>query len=176
MVYMLALIGANLDLQGVSEAVGIGLLFSARGLGTGIGPIVGRALFTNQHKWPLVMGLCIVLSGITYSTTAVLSWSLWIIAPVMLAHALSGANWVFSTVLLQQRTEDAFRGRVFATEWLLLTLTNVVVVLAASLLLEYEILTLRQGLFAFSAVMLLSGVVWLALVVPAEREPTTRSR
>ena len=45
--------------------------------------------------------------------------------PIFRAHAASGANWVFSTVLLQQRTIDAYRGRVFASEMLLVLGTEV---------------------------------------------------
>ena len=76
MVYRLALIGTRLESQEpLSDAIGIGLLFSARGLGTGIGPVVGRALFTREARWPLMMGSCIVISGFIYATTAVLPWT-----------------------------------------------------------------------------------------------------
>ena len=43
---------------------------------------------------------------------------------------------MLSTVLLQHRTEDRYRGRVFATEWLLLTGADTLSILAASVLLE----------------------------------------
>ena len=36
---------------------------------------------------------------------------------VVLAHASSSTNWVFSTTLLQFYTEDPFRGRVFAADY-----------------------------------------------------------
>ena len=36
---------------------------------------------------------------------------------VVLAHAGSSTNWVFSTTLLQTYTADRFRGRVFAAEY-----------------------------------------------------------
>ena len=173
MVYMLALLGGELGAS--SEAVGIGLLFSARGLGTGLGPVVGRALLREQRRWPLAMGACVLVSGLVYSATGWMAWTLWIILPIVVAHALSGANWVFSTVLLQTRAEDAFRGRVFATEWLILTLSNVVTITLASLLLEHKLLTLRQALLSFSAVMVVAGLCWLLIVVPAERRASPQS-
>ena len=40
-----------------------------------------------------------------------------------IAHTGGSILWVFSTVLLQQSVEDQFRGRVFAAELALLTLT-----------------------------------------------------
>ena len=36
---------------------------------------------------------------------------------VVLAHALSSTNWVFSSTLLQVYTADRFRGRVFAADY-----------------------------------------------------------
>ncbi len=88
---------------------------------------------------------------------------------MLLAHAPSGANWVLSTVLLQHRSEDRYRGRIFATEWLLLTGADTLSILAASMLLESATLTLRSAILVFALVQVVSGLVWLATVVPAER-------
>ncbi len=167
MVYMLALLGARL-MPG-SPSIGIGLLYAARGLGTGIGPIVARALVPARRWWPAMFGLGICFSAVNYFTVGSVAWTAWILLPVVLAHATSGANWTFSTVLLQERSPDAVRGRVFASEWLLLTLLDAGAILIASLLLESEILTLRSGIQVFAGIQLLCGVLWLALAVPRER-------
>ena len=74
-----------------------------------------------------------------------------------------------STVLLQKRTEDRFRGRVFATEWLLVMLADTVSILAASLFLETGLLELRATFQAFALLQIFCGVLWIALVVPKER-------
>lgn len=171
LVYMLALLGA--ELVPSDEAVGIGLLFAARGIGTGIGPIAARAGFRERAQWPRVMGWCVVCSGVFYSLLYGMTWTLWVVLPIAVAHALSGANWVLSSVLLQERAADAVRGRVFAFEWLLLTVTNVLSVLAASLLLEAEWLTLRQAYGVFACLLVAAGVAWLAVVVPAEDRETS---
>jgi len=42
---------------------------------------------------------------------------------LLTAHTGGSILWVFSTVLLQREVEDKFRGRVFAAELALLTLT-----------------------------------------------------
>jgi len=173
LVYMLAMLGPELPVE--SEAIGIGLLFSARGLGTGIGPLLGRALVRDRRRWPWVIGVCLVGSGIVYGTTWLMPWTLWITIPILVAHAASGANWVFSSVLLQERAEDVYRGRVFATEWMMLTGMNVVSVMAASVALERGLLSLRDGMLAACGVIVLAGVVWLVLVVPAERRAVASS-
>ncbi len=172
LVYMLTLLGEVLSPG--EKALGIGILFAVRGLGTGIGPIVARAVFRNRIWWPTVMGCCTVLSGLLYATLCWIPWTLWVVIPIGMAHALSGANWVFSSVLLQERSEDKFRGRVFATDWVFLTLTNVVMVSVASLLLEYEVVSLREAYGVFSTLIVVAGVVWLCTIVPAEARALRR--
>ncbi|MEM7479862.1 MAG: MFS transporter [Acidobacteriota bacterium] len=166
-VYSLALVGE--ELMPAAPAVGIGLLYAARGLGTGAGPIAARRFLPNERTWPTAIAVGIIASGLVYTAFAYLPWTLWILIPVFLAHTPSGANWVLSTVLLQQRTEDRFRGRVFATEWLILTLVDTVVILLASLLLEADLVTLRQAILAFAAVQIVTGIAWWLVIAPKER-------
>lgn len=166
LVYMLALFGQRL--LPATPSLGIGWLYAARGLGTGLGPIVMRATAPPRRYWPRLIGLGIVFTGVAYCFVARLS-ALWILCPlVTLAHATSGANWVASTVLLQERTVDRFRGRVFATEWLTLTLVDSAAIIAASLLLESSTLTLRQGITAFAVLQIVTGLVWLATIARRE--------
>ncbi len=167
LVYMLALLGTTL-MPG-APSIGIGLLYAARGLGTGIGPIAARAFVPSRRAWPLMFGLGICCSAVFYFSVGGLAWTLWILLPVFLAHVPSGINWTFSTVLLQERTPDPVRGRVFATEWLLLTFLDAGAILIASLLLESGTLTLRSAIQIFAGVQLLCGVLWLLLAVPRER-------
>lgn len=167
LVFMLTLIGETLSPGAVG--MGIGLLFAARGLGTGIGPIVARAVFTDRHRWPFLMGLCIAFSGLCYLLLGYVAWTYAIVALIILAHASSGANWVLSNVLLQERTEDRYRGRVFATEWLLVMLADSLAIIAASLLLESGNVDLRMSVRLFALLQLASGWLWIALIVPRER-------
>ncbi|MBT5660504.1 MAG: MFS transporter, partial [Euryarchaeota archaeon] len=60
----LVLMGA--DLTGFGAAFGFGLFFFARGLGTGLGPILARNVFTNPNRWPSLVGQLIIASGFFY--------------------------------------------------------------------------------------------------------------
>jgi MFS family permease len=171
-IFMLVLLGEVLMPD--QPALGIGLLFSARGLGTGIGPIVARALFVDTARWPALLGACMIGSGLSYIAVSLSGWLWAVVAFVLLAHAASGANWVLSTVLLQMRTEDRFRGRVFATDWLLVTLVESAAVLLAALLLEAEWASLRTLFFAFASVQVLTGLGWWLVIVPRERASVGR--
>lgn len=166
LVYMLALVGQQL-LPG-APAAGIGWLYAARGVGTGLGPILSRR-WAPRRIWLGLVGLAVVASGVAYQGVAWMPWTLWLLVPVVLAHMASGANWVLSTVMLQERAEDRFRGRVFATEWLLLTATDAASIVVAALLLESGVLSLRGGLAVFAGVQLVTGATWIAAVGRRER-------
>lgn len=161
LVYLLILISEQVLQMG---SMGLGILYAARGVGTGIGPILGRRWEPDERKWIRVMGVCMLLCGIFYLP---LAWtgSLWVMCLlVTVAHMASGSNWVMSTVLIQRHSEDLFRGRVFSSEWLLFTLMQSVSVTAASLLLEYQWLTLSQTISLFATTLALTGLIWIMRV------------
>jgi MFS family permease len=170
LVYMLTLLGEAVAPE--AHAMGIGIFFAARGFGTGVGPILARAFFKDRRHWPALIGAGIAFSGLAYAAVGFLPWTYAVAAVVVAAHATSGANWVLSTVLLQERTEDRYRGRVFATEWLLVMLADTVSILIASLLLESALFDLRSGFRLFAFVQILCGLVWMLFIVPRERRVT----
>jgi uncharacterized membrane protein len=90
-------------------------------------------------------------------------------ALVIFAHAASGGNWVLSTVILQKRTEDRYRGRVFSTDWLLVMSAESLSILVGSALLELGWLTLEDAVLVFGGLQVLCGLGWLAVIVPRER-------
>lgn len=168
LIYLLTLLGEEIAPEAL--AAGIGILFMARGIGTGIGPILARRYFKDESHWVGLLGACVVFSGLCYLVMGWISWMLaLVIGLVVLAHAAGGANWVLSTVLLQQRTEDRFRGRVFATDWLLVMLAETFSIVVASLLLEYQILDLRLSFVVFALIQVICGLLWIGIVVPRER-------
>ena len=173
LVYMLALLGDRIAPSAL--AAGIGILYMARGIGTGIGPIVVRSLFPERHQWPVVIGGAVMISGLCYVGIGLVPWSssLSIIALVcmlvVLGHAASGGNWVLSTVILQKRTEDRYRGRVFSTDWLFVMTAESLSILVGSALLEIGWLTLEGAVLAFAGLQMACGLGWLVIVVPRER-------
>jgi len=171
LVFLLALLGESVNPD--SASVSIGILFAARGVGTGIGPMAVRSWFRDARMWPPVIGACIMLTGAGYIVAgwmaAVFTASFLVAIPVMLAHTAGGANWVYSTVLLQQRVVDQYRGRVFATEWLLVMGMESISIFVASLILEMGLLSLVQVVVLFGSISVLAGAMWLFFVVPAEK-------
>lgn len=165
LVYLLILVSDDILMMG---SVGLGLLYASRGIGTAIGPIVIRRFFPDDKVWIKALGICMSLVGVGYFFMGFTD-SLWVMMGLVLfAHAGSGANWISSTVLIQKRTPDDFRGRVFSTEWLLLTLTESVSVMLAAVLLHYKILTISQSLIFFGGLLIVVGVLWYYTIARQE--------
>tara|TARA_B100001250_G_scaffold153104_1_gene131494 strand:- start:2453 stop:3763 length:1311 start_codon:yes stop_codon:yes gene_type:complete len=167
LVYMLVLIGDEIAFGDL--AAGIGILFAARGLGTGLGPIFARYVFKNRNIWPFLLGSLVSVCGFAYVIIGFLEWSPWIAVIVVCGHAASAINWVLSTVLLQERSDDEWRGRLFSTDFLLMTTFNGLSTLAASLMLEYTDISLREGIQLFAFLQVLSGIIWVIFMLPKER-------
>ena len=156
----LVLMGA--DVQGFGAAFGFGLFFFARGVGTGLGPILARAFLKDEEAWPRLVGSLIVLSGLIYFLVGLsVPHALWItVVLVILAHSASGANWVLSTVMMQQWVEDEVRGRVFSTDMLILSIAFSTSTSVAGYLMENTELGIQNGIMLFASVMVFCGIVF----------------
>ncbi len=101
----------------------IGLLFAARGVGTGVGPLLVRRFGGSSETMLLRQTWGGMLVGAVGYVILPFAPNLWLAATcVMVAHMGGSSQWVGSTTYWQRRIDDAFRGRVFASEFLLMTL------------------------------------------------------
>jgi MFS family permease len=97
--------------------LGMSILLGCRGVGALIGPLIGNALAGHSEirlRQGILLGfICAALGyfGLYAAPTLALAC-----LAVIFSHAGGSVIWVFSTTLLQLRTEDRFRGRVFSTE------------------------------------------------------------
>jgi MFS family permease len=158
---LLAVFGEKIFPVGRSTATGIGVLFAARGIGTAVGPIVARRIAgESRHRMQAAIGISFVIGGAFYILFGSSTSFLFALLVLGIAHTGGSILWVFSTVLLQRGVEDNFRGRVFAAELALLTLT-----MAASNYLTGELLD-RWGLsprlvtIGMGTFFLVPGLLW----------------
>jgi hypothetical protein len=104
--------------------LGVSVLYVARAVGTGIGPLLARRFVTDESPATLrrLIGLAFLWPAAAYlgfsfagqiGTAAVM---------VALAHFGGSVLWVYSSVVLQRMTPDAYRGRVMAADIGLATL------------------------------------------------------
>ena len=169
-IFLLIIIGMEADFGDVSTgAAGIGVLYMARGFGSGFGPIVTRPLMTISRYMPYIIGLALGGAGLLYVGVSQAEWGIWTLVLVFFSHSCSGTSWVFSTTLLQRRTDNDWMGRVAGTDNLIIVLTMGVSTIAAGYILEKELVTLREILLVTGLVQLAVGTLWLLLASPRER-------
>lgn len=106
------------------------------------------------------IGIAFLIGGAFYMAFG--SATNYVLALIVLGVAHTGGSilWVFSTVLLQRAVEDSFRGRVFAAELALLTLTMAVSNYATGELLDRFRLSPRAVTIGIGAFFLIPGVAW----------------
>lgn len=121
---LLAVFGERVFPVAGKTATGIGVLFTARGIGTAIGPMVARRWAGETRKqMQTSIGIAFLIGGVFYFAFGTSQSFILALLFLLIAHTGGSILWVFSTVLLQREVEDQFRGRVFAAELALLTLT-----------------------------------------------------
>ena len=167
-VFLLILIGME---AGFGEAAaGIGILFMARGFGSGFGPVAGRPLMENPRLRPYLIGLAVGVCGLFYIGVAAIEWTGLVLVLVFFSHAASGLNWVLSTTFLQERTADEWRGRVAGTDHFGITVMMGISAVAGGLIMENDLLGLRELIALTGLVQIVLGMAWIALASSDERE------
>lgn len=166
LVYLLILVSEEILMMG---SVGLGLLYASRGFGTAVGPVLVRRYLSNEQHWPWLIGAAMMFAGFFYLFLGMIDSVVLMIVLIFLAHCGSGANWVMSTVLLQKRSPDAYRGRIFSSEWLLFTLLQAASITGVSIIMEQGWLNLEQAIRIYAGGLLLAGLLWVLLVGRAER-------
>ena len=151
-------------------AAGIGILYMARGFGSGFGPVTARPLVARRSLMPYVIGFALCGAGMGYVTLSYLEWGFATIALVFVSHAFSGISWVASSSFLMQRASKAFMGRIASLDSLGITLTMGISTLAGGYILEEGWITIREALLLCGLIQVGAGLAWLLIASPRERE------
>ena len=141
---------------------GRGYLLGARGIGSGIGPIIGaRFAKGDLRRVLLVCGVAGMVFSVGYLAAAAAPILLVAAASVMFAHLGGGAQWTLSTYGLQVRAPDEMRGRVLAGDFALITLSLALSSVAAGLVSEQ--VGARATVAIFGALAAATSLVYLVL-------------
>ena len=160
---LLAVFGERIFPVGKSAATGIGVLFAARGIGTAVGPIVARRVSgEGKTRMQNTIGIAFLIGGLFYIAFGSTSSFALALLALGLAHTGGSILWVFSTVLLQRDVEDNFRGRVFAAELALVTLTMAASNYVTGEMLDSSRLSPRTVTVALGIWFLIPGIIWFA--------------
>ena len=151
----------------------LGIIYLISGLGTGLGPLFMRR-FLGSRPPRLIMGAAI---GMVLVFVGI--WGLGV-APTLPLFLMatfvrtvgSGTVWVFSAVLLQIVVPDRYRGRVFAFEFAMLTLTQSISTLLAGIFQDSPLWDLRQATIMFAGLGLVSALGWIGFYGWSRRNST----
>ena len=113
---------ANQVLSG-SLSLGIGILYSARGLGAALGPVLVKQVFGESAyvlKWAIASAFFLKSFSYFFIAHADNLWTLSL--GVGLATLFGSIIWVFSSALIHLSAPDSYLGRIFSFELALLTL------------------------------------------------------
>ena len=158
---LLAVFGERIFPVGKDAAGGIGVLFAARGIGTAVGPIVARRISgEGNRRMQASIGIAFLIGGLFYMAFGTATSFIFALVVLGIAHCGGSILWVFSTVILQRSVVDNFRGRVFAAELAMLTLTMAASNYITGELLDRFQISPRIVTVGIGMLFVLPGVAW----------------
>jgi len=141
---------------------GRGLLLAARGVGSGLGPVLAARWARGSLRRVLtVCGWASISFAVAYTAAAWVPVLALALTLVVLAHLGGGAQWTLSTYGLQLRVEDRLLGRVMAGDFAIVTLVLSLTSLGAGLL--SSAVGVQWAITTFAGVAGLAGAVYLVL-------------
>jgi MFS family permease len=156
---------------------GTGLLLGARGLGVVVGPFLANRLLARRAGGRSIGGILLacgvagLVYGVGYLVVGTAPLLLIATAGALFAHLGGGAQWTLSTYGLQAAVPDFIRGRVFAADLALVTMT-----MSLSLLLSGALAAVtgpRLPTLLLAGVSCLWGVAYLTLTRSFRRPEAT---
>jgi predicted MFS family arabinose efflux permease len=150
--------------------VGFGLLMASRGVGALVGPFLGHRLAGPGHRRLLLVIACSLATfGVGYASLGAAPSLGVAMCSVFLAHLGGGSQWVLSSYGLQRLVPDRIRGRIFAFDFALITLSLGVSSLAAAWLSDR--IGPRPAVAIAGGIALVWSGVWWLLTRAVRREP-----
>jgi len=173
---LLTIFGQRIFPVGGSTAAGIGVLYGARGVGAGLGPIALRWILGQQPQTlRRVIGPAYFIVAVFYIGLSVAPTLPVAALCVLCAHVGGSILWVFSTVLLQMEVPDRFRGRVFAVELALATLTTSLSSYCTAFALDRAGASPRTLSFVIGTLFAVPGLLWMLWLSRWQTPPDERT-
>ena len=157
---------------GEGGSISLGLIYVMSGIGSGIGPILGRNWARDrdrQLRLLIALGYVSVMVGFAISATL-------ISLPVVLFGGLlrgigGGLVWVLGTQLLLQIVPNAVRGRVFSTEFAIYSLLAAVSSGGTGWLIDTS-MGISGVLLLGSALLVVPTLLWMLWIFIGKRDLT----
>jgi MFS family permease len=170
---LLTIFGKKVFPLGHDGSASIGLLQAARGLGTAIGPPLARVIGGDSSRsMKRAIAAAFFISALFYVLFAQASGLVMAMVFVVGAEIGDCIQFTFSTSLLQLTVSDKFRGRVFALDMALLTITLSLSTYLTGWGLDHTGLSARTIAAILGATFIIPGIAWsLYLVLSTRNAP-----
>lgn len=154
---------------------GRGALIGARGVGSGLGPLIASRLVKgNLERLLLTCGVAGILFSVFYLGVAASPHIAVAAIFVALAHFGGGAQWVLSSYGLQLRAPDEVRGRVLAGDFAIVTL--MLSITSATSGIVSDAVGVRATIMIFALAAAAAGCVYLILTSKIRRRLRSEQR
>ena len=161
---------------GEGGSTSLGWLYAIVGVGTGVSPIVARWITGDRERalrHAITVGYGITLIGL------ILMYPISSLEMVMTGAFFRGFGiaiiWVFSTTLLLKKLPNDVRGRVFGTEFALLTLSGAIGAGLGGWFLDAFNFTLQNLILLMGILMFSFGVYWFINGVWRAKKPVSEA-
>jgi len=114
----------------------------------------------GDRRMQISIGIAFLIGGVFYVAFGAATSFVFALVVLGIAHMGGSILWVFSTVLLQRSVEDNFRGRVFAAELALLTLTMAASNYVTGELLDRFGISPRLVTIGIGVFFTVPGIIW----------------
>jgi predicted MFS family arabinose efflux permease len=151
---------------GDGGGISLGMMYAAIGVGSGLGPILARAI-TGDRERPLRIAIFVsyIVMAIGLTIVATLDSFGAVLIGTTIRSMGGGTLWVFTTQLLLQLVPEHIRGRVFSTEYALLTLSMAMSAGLAGWSLDQSTLAISGLLTWMSGAILVPGALWAGWIL-----------
>jgi MFS family permease len=154
---------------------GRGLLIGVRGIGSGLGPIIGaRIAGRDMAKLLKVCGFAGLIFSVCYLGAALSPFIGMAAVFIALAHLSGGAQWTLSTLGLQMQSPDHVRGRVMAGDMALVNLMIGCTSILAGI--TSELFGVRPAIIIFAVAAAIASVIYIVLTAGLRRSLHTETQ
>ena len=156
----------NIYIIGEGGSTSLGLFYAVVGTGTGFGPIIVRKFIGDDSR---KMRIAILYSYILLITGLLINIPLppfWLILIGVFIRGIGGGiNWVFSSQLLLQSLPNQIMGRVFSTEFALMSLTGAIATLIGGWSLDNPNLGFSGSIWIMVITAIAIGTLWMIWLI-----------
>jgi len=156
-------ISSQVFVMGEGGSTSLGLIYAMVGVGTGVGPLIAHRFTGDNHVYLRRANLVGFLFGAIglLTISPLLSFGL-VLFGTLLRGIGAGLVWVFSTQLLLQLVPSQVRGRVFSTEFAIMTLLSASGAALGGWIFDKTEISITQMLQIMSGAALLLCSLWIA--------------